>query len=866
MNRSTSMVFAALLLLTGCPANNGAPDAGTDAAIDATDATDSPDASPDTDRSDAADIPPAEILGSRVPTRVQDGVSPDGATDVDTPISGEARVGRLTGATGFTGLWSHCKTGDLKLYNGEVEVCVSNERSNRYEMFAGGGLVDARTVGTTSDDVFDLYAPRIGFNTLHAETVAVIRDGSDGGPAVIRAEGTDMPAAYFVGVAGEQAFQPKGLTVWLEYRLGPDSDFVEIVTFIQNDTEDPISTQRGDLLAFGDRAIDFREGSGLDAQVSNEPFHWIAAAGPGHSFAWVVPDEPLDSLSSAFGNPPWELTQTDSMVLEPGGRVVHFGRMFIGDGSVDGVVTRARQYLVKPAGDPREVTVVDADGQPVVGRWVEVNSEDEEPVTAGRTDDDGTVTLHIPDGPYAFVIRGVVGGGEIEETRDVSADALDFEVPTAATVRVETTVDGSPAIAAVTAAGVEGASYEGALEFQMMPGEVPILVEKGPEYDQASTTVTAVAGEVVTAQLNLTRELDTTDWIAGDFHQHMEPSSDSTVNVGPRILDNIAQGIELLVPTDHDVVTDLVPYIGELGLGEVLSTFPGAELSPSIAHTNAYPLPWDATLPGRGTVPLAVLEDGEPRRRTVPELIAAARQLPTDPVIQINHPRDSSGLFEHVDFDPELGPDAVDNRWWTTDFDAMEVINGDECLEYKDWSGLWNAGLTPTPIGSSDSHGLWGDAGSDRTYLYMPAVAPGEVGADDARDAVRDGRVVVAGHAFIEFTDGTLPGDSLTDTTGQPVDFGLKVQSPSWASIDQIQVVVNGEITQEVDVTPVSGILDFDGTVSVDEADDFWVSFLAAGPDGNYAFTNAVRVDRDGDGFVAPGPKPLQLDALALCQ
>jgi hypothetical protein len=868
VKRSASVVAALWLAACGgCPDNNGTLPV---IDVDASDASSERDAGSVDVGADLRDPPRPAIIGSRLQAPAQLGVNPDGAGDIDSTLSGEARAGRIAGDTGFTGLWSHCKTGDFKLYNGRIEVCISNEQSNRYEMFAGGGLVDARVVGNTADDVFDLYAPRIGFNTLHAESVEVVRDGSDGGPAVVRAAGTDMPAAYFVGVAGEQAFSPNGLDVSVEYRLGPDADFVEIVTFVTNDGEAPVQNQRGDMLAFGDRARDFRQWSGLGNQSSNDPFHWIAAAGAGHSFAWVVPDEPLDSLSAVFGDPPWELTQTDATVLEPGETSVHFGRLLVGDGRIDAIVKRARELLVRPTGEPREVTVVESDGRPAAGRWVEVFDTEGRAVTAGRTDTDGVLQVSVPEGMHRLVVQGVVGGGGLEETRQLGAEPLQLEVPSTATVRVEATADGRPAITSVqasSAAGnVESVTAAGEVELEVVPGEWTITVGKGPEYDRFTTTVTAVAGEVETLQPNLTRVVDTTDWIAGDFHQHMEPSSDSTVRVEDRILDNVAQGVELITPTDHDVVTDLVPYIAEMGLGDVVATIPGAELSPSLAHTNVYPMPWDPTAPGRGTVPLAVLENGQPRRRTVPELIAAARELPTDPVVQINHGRDSSGLFELVGFDPEVGPDGVDDRWWTPDFDAIEVINGDRCLELWDWAGLWNAGLTPTGIGSSDSHGLWGRVGSSRTYLYMPAVQPADVLPEDVRDAVRDGRVIVAGDAFMAFTDGTLPGDEITDTSADPVDFGVQVQTPTWASVDTITVVVNGDVVETIDVTSVSDFVDFDDVVSIDETSDFWVVFFATGPGDAYAFNNPVRVDRDGDGFQAPGPRPLGMQTLPFCQ
>jgi hypothetical protein len=144
-------------------------------------------------------------------------------------------------------------------------------------------------------------------------------------------------------------------------------------------------------------------------------------------------------------------------------------------------------------------------------------------------------------------------------------------------------------------------------------------------------------------------------------------------------------------------------------------------------------------------------------------------------------------------------------------------------------------------------------------------VAPGAVLADDARDAVRDGRVIIAGDAFLTFTDGTLPGDILTETSADPVEFGVSVQTPPQTAVDTITVIANGDVVETIDVTPASETIDFDGNVSVDLASDFWVVVIASGPGDTFAFNNPVRVDRDGDGFDAPGPKTLSLGGIPFC-
>lgn len=871
------------LTALGCP-NSPGPGPGsdggaTDMTADAADGSDAknnvePDVRPGDMPGDMGDGGP--LLGRRTPVPVQAGVSDDGAADVTTALDSEARAGRITTAdTGFRGLWSHCKQGDFKLYNDRIEACISNEISTRYETFAGGGLLDVRVVGQQRDDVFDLYNAKIGFNVAHPETVRVVRDGSDDGPAVIRLEGTDMPAAYFVGVAGANLFRANNLDVVVEYRLAPNEDFIEILTFVTNSNATPVMVTKGDLIAWGDRVDTYRQGSGFTTNTGE--FQWIAAHGPGYAFAYVTPDDIMRSLSASFGEPPWEITEAEAFVLQPDESFAHFGRMFIGE-ALDDVLRGAQEELDGSPPMQRTLLVVDGDQNPLAGRRVEV-LDGETSISGGLTDDTGRVTVSMPDTASRVVVSGVVGGGGVDATYTAGSDAeIEVVAPTPGRVEFTVTADGMPSPAYVLATSVLG-NYEGATwrdlnsGLDVMPGEWTFTFGRGPEYDYVQQNVTVTAGQTTDVSVALTQLMDTSNWVAADFHQHMEPSSDSRVLLEDRVLDNAGQGVEFVVPTDHDVVTDLVPVIAEAGLDGIMATLPGAEVSPAVAHTNVYPLPYEKDAPGRGTLPLAVLDNGAPDRLTVPELVAIARSLPSDPVVQINHPRDSSGLFDFVGFDPEVGPDAVSHNWFTTDFDAMEVTNGDDCQQFKDWSGLWNAGVAPTPIGSSDSHGAWGDVGSQRTYLYAPNTTVSALGSDEVRDIVKAGQVVVGTSVLIDFTDGIVPGDTL-DASAGTVDLAVRIQSANWVGVDELSVIVNGVRTQVIAVTPVDATLDYQGTITVPVTGDSWVSFLASGaatsnftPSSKrpYAFTGAVMLDADGNGFVAPGVGALDLDALPIC-
>ena len=56
---------------------------------------------------------------------------------------------------------------------------------------------------------------------------------------------------------------------------------------------------------------------------------------------------------------------------------------------------------------------------------------------------------------------------------------------------------------------------------------------------------------------------------SGSVHVHAAPSPDSIVPLTHRILEFVADGIDMIVSADHNSVTDYAPSIRQLGLGEV---------------------------------------------------------------------------------------------------------------------------------------------------------------------------------------------------------------------------------------------------------------------------------------------------------
>ncbi len=815
----------------------------------------------------------------------QDGVDREmgfaGIVDDRRPAEDEVRVGRIEGEeTGFFGVWSHCRPGDFLLTNSEIEVCIQEESTNRFETYSGGMLVDARRHDQPDgeEDVLDMVIPLlIDLSTASAEKVEVVRDGSDGDVAVLRVTGTDIELGHLTGVLGTRLRSSMGATVETEYRLEPGSDAVEMVTQLTVDREQPFHWHVGDWFAYGDRARAWSPGHGFGVYSGEQP--WLAGVGDGHSFALVFEDgaSPM-GVGEQFAIPFAEM-RADRIQFndeDPGA----YRRWFVvGDGTLDSVRKAAAEVRGDElSGEPVSLNVQDEGGAPVEGAQVLV-TRDGEAITFGHSDAQGSLELVLESGSYEAQISEFGGPKEVEVSFEVGSGEVDLTVPQLATISLEVSEDVSAEWipARVSFQHSQWGSWfdyaaDGSLEVKVPAGQIDITVTRGFEYDLYQESLDLDVGEERELDIVLVRSLDTEGWRSGDFHQHMEPSLDSRISVRQRVLENATQGVDLAVSTDHDVVTDLRPAIEDLGLQDHLSSFPGVEISPLYAHYNLYPVEYRPEKRGRGSIELALMDDGEVKKRRMPEIISMARAFESDPVVQMNHPRNNSGMMNHVRFDPEDFSTDGNEDDFASDIDAIEVINryGHVCMVLADWSGLINAGHRVTGLGNSDTHGADGEAGVPRNYMVMDR-DPGDIDAEPVREAIRNQRVSVASQAFIDFTDGTLPGDEVEVGPDGLVEFDIRVQTPDWAEALSLFVIVNGEVVEAMGRSEEDGPYDFEETIELEIEEDSWVIFWTDGPRPNapvpvtrqvIGFTNPVYLKTGGGEWQPPGVRPLDLEQI----
>ena len=94
-----------------------------------------------------------------------------------------------------------------------------------------------------------------------------------------------------------------------------------------------------------------------------------------------------------------------------------------------------------------------------------------------------------------------------------------------------------------------------------------------------------------TAAATLGRIVDTTGWMSADLHVHAINSTDSAVRNSLRAANFLAEGVDVLLSTDHEVITDFAPIVRELGAEQLMATMIGEEVTTfSHGHFNAFPL------------------------------------------------------------------------------------------------------------------------------------------------------------------------------------------------------------------------------------------------------------------------------------
>ncbi|MBL8682097.1 MAG: CehA/McbA family metallohydrolase [Myxococcales bacterium] len=423
-------------------------------------------------------------------------------------------------------------------------------------------------------------------------------------------------------------------------------------------------------------------------------------------------------------------------------------------------------------------------------------------------------------------------------------------------------------------------ALDGWAELPVHVGRYRVIGTRGPAFSLVVREVDVADGAVVEVRDRVVRELDTSRYIAGDFHLHAAPSPDSSVSLAARVSSLVCNGVEVAVATDHNAVTDYGPTVRALGLEERIATIVGDELTTTgtlLGHFNVFPLTgngYGAALPYHDV--------------TASEIIANARRAGAS-VVQVNHARMAPriGYFDLTEFDARTGRGSAR---FAGGFDAFEAFNGMFLEEpervregARDVVGLARAGVRAGVTGNSDSHHLvFEEAGWPRTYVRA-SPSPVSARATRAMEGIRMAKTTVSSGPLVElWVDDVEPGENVLRSGGaRRVRARVRVSAASWIPVERVEVWVNDTVAFEASVPPSAGGGDggaasavrFERTIDLSLSADAvvlaWASaetpiphvlppYPRARPIG---FTGPVWVDANGDGEFSIAPANAATDA-----
>lgn len=843
----------------------------------------------------------------------------------------------LIGGEGASG-----RVGHLRIYNNRVRFIVQGRAEPRgdaravgYDLY-GGNLIDADRVrprGTPGGDLYRETFPLVAYRVGGVDEVAVACDGSNGRPAAIRVVGYDAPTrllSFLDALAREQEVR-----IVTHYILRPDSDVIELRTEVQSRYGRSVrNVVTGDFLGFGAALTLFTEASGFGNAST-------MTGGVGYLAGVSDPGEANRRTSYAIG--PAQGTMSVPIVDASGtvglyapvgaaaGQSAEFVRYFsVGTGDV----TSAVEPLLRARHDPFGTVTGHTTPGALVYAYRDAYTAGGVVRSVARAADDGSYRMALTPGTYALIgvdagrVRGTPVTVSVRDGAGSTADPM--AGPTGTLVLDVSVREGDTTVRAPAKVSLRGMSVEtpdrglGELEGEreeyslhraiytlrgddrvtVKPGRYHAIVSRGEEFEAVEADVDVPAGGTATLTATLRRTLDTTGYLAADFHQHTVGSIDSPRALCGRVLENVAEGLEYASTTDHDNVTDFGPCTTSLGLTRWFNSTQGNEVSVvGIGHFNAYPL--------RGSPGDAFAQIGAQywADLTPQQLFDKVRAEASDPILHISHPRSGSlkGYFVWLGMDPftQQGREPLAHG-----FDAIEVngelgdpaeylASNDEALRamarmdatriqtLHDWFALLNHGQHTCALGNSDTHSRNGGSGWPHNLVRVGTDDPSRTNVDAVRTAIRAQRVVVASGIVLRVRTGgeeRMGWQSLVrPATDGTVALDVEAQAPAWVHPRTLSIFENGrplalvadgrggfdarlattaaETRTALDATSpgAMGVVRFRATVRVHPTRDSHYVVVARGdslsPIGAgdaMGYTNPVYVDTAGDGWTAP--------------
>ncbi|GBC93192.1 hypothetical protein HRbin15_01680 [bacterium HR15] len=808
------------------------------------------------------------------------------------------------------------KPGDMVLRNHQVTFVVAGARPTSGYSRYGGRLLDAilNEGGHDADLLGEMFLGAfdarglMNARTLRAEKVTIVSAGGEDKPAVVQVEAVDERFPI-VDQALRVPSNPIGLKVILTYTLPPDTPTLLIEGKLINTTGKPqnytlvLGWIQGEgmrmyLPPFGSAAAALRKAAGppLMGLLSTirASFPFVANAGSRLAYGVYPLEGDFGQIQKA--EEIYLITLLNNAPVPPAGEVTVRWALTVSDGELE-TIRREKRRLQSVQEELHTLRgrVVNNNGKPVPDARVylfERAGNEDRFTTLALTDSRGEFTARLPEGewrgmvfadhhsPQEFTVRlpseqpvqvqlaapALLAIRVLDERRRPSPCAVVFD-----------RLGGKLPNAERVLYGEEGDfgrfervhfSLKGDEILQVEPGRYRVTLTRGFEYEIAQREITLQSDTQERFEAVLQQTAPMPGYLSGDFHVHAIPSPDSNDYLADKVKAYLAAGVQILTATDHDVNTDYMPVIRQLGVQHLITSIVGTEITPiwALGHFNAYPQRYDPSLPNNGAVVWYDLNAAQ-------IFEAARKNYDGDVIVQVNHPRSGGmGYFAYVGLDPQTGEIKRANEF-ADNFDAIEVFNGTDVnmaqQVMRDWFHFLNQGKRYLAMGNTDSHHAYRlEPGFPRTYIYFGHREPRRVTPRNLTEALRRGDVVVCGGAVLTFTATDPANPRRTYRIGETVPLrgnrirlNIEVRAPSWVRVNTLQVIVNGEVVQELPLNqPENAPLNFQRTLDItipvpQNKETSWLILLVRGDrftalyPGTFplSFTNPLYIRRSAE-------------------
>lgn len=452
---------------------------------------------------------------------------------------------------------------------------------------------------------------------------------------------------------------------------------------------------------------------------------------------------------------------------------------------------------------------------------------------------------------------------------------------------------------------------EAEVSIELPAGDYTVWTSRGAEWSLDKRIVSLDEGATENLEVKLEHVVDTTGWMNADLHVHAIASPDSVIGNVDRLVSFMAEGTEVLVSTDHELIIDFAPFLATIPDGDkFLTTITGLELTTfDYGHYNAFPLVRDESKRNGGAPDWG--NGNDPGGMTPGEIMETLHSFPGEQVVQLNHARGILGMFSAIGLDTrtlwtrtdpalhriravEPDPDTGDTRLFDDNFTALEIMNGHSVEDFnvlaKDWFALLNRGLLRTGTAVSDTHTRHGVAGVPRTYVKVGQDDPKKLDIGKFVSALNGHQAVGTNGPFLSVTaksgsNTAEIGDTLVSSDGK-VNYNVKVRVPHWMEVSEVLVFVNTKGTETDGTSDPSGrslpeplmrqdlvfeqvavgsshMKKAEASFDLELDEDSWVVAIVQGGQDMFpvvgtggvaprAFANPVFVDVGGDGWTAP--------------